>query len=349
MTVHRAWLKLHQYVGLACALFIFLMGATGAVLVFESEIDRALNPSTSYVTPGVQPLPLTTLVSRVNAARPDDPVGAIRLADRPGESDELSARQRHSIFVNPYTGDILGTRDREKSAARIVHLVHTRLDAGFLGEQVTAFATVGLLVLSISGLVLWWPRQTVRVRTGGSWKRTNFDLHQVVGFFSSVLIFVIALAGISIAFERRTDPLVLRLNAAPEVDTSRLQSIPEPGLPPVSPDEALATARAILPGAAATSVALPGGPSGIYRVLMKFPEDRTPAGRSRVYIDQYTGAVLAVENTRTAQLGRRILNLKRSLHTGDVFGTPSRIVYGLVSLGIALQAITGVLIWWNAR
>ena len=82
---------------------------------------------------------------------------------------------------------------------------------------------------------------------------------------------------------------------------------------------------------------------------MKFSEDRTPADRSRVYLDQFTGAVLLVENTRTAPLGTRILNLKRSAHTGDIFGARTQTLYFLVSLAIAVQAVTGVVIWWNAR
>jgi len=82
---------------------------------------------------------------------------------------------------------------------------------------------------------------------------------------------------------------------------------------------------------------------------LKYPEDRTPAGRSRVYVDQFTGTVIGVESTRTAQFGRRVLNLKRSLHTGDIFGAPTEALYFLVSLGVALQVGTGVLIWWNSR
>ena len=87
----------------------------------------------------------------------------------------------------------------------------------------------------------------------------------------------------------------------------------------------------------------------MFRILKKFPEDCTPAGRSRVYVDQFSGRVLLVANTRTAPLGTRILNLKRSAHTGDIFGTPTRALYFIVSLGIALQGITGALIWWNGR
>ena len=94
---------------------------------------------------------------------------------------------------------------------------------------------------------------------------------------------------------------------------------------------------------------VPVNPKAVYRILMKFPEDRTPAGRSRVYVDQFSGAVLLVENTRTAPLGTRILNLKRSAHTGDIFGALTRALYFIVGLGIAVQAITGPLIWWNSR
>ena len=56
-----------------------------------------------------------------------------------------------------------------------------------------------------------------------------------------------------------------------------------------------------------------------------------------------------VENTRTAPPGTRILNLKRSLHTGDIFGAPSQAIYFLASLAIPPQAITGLLIVLQRR
>jgi uncharacterized iron-regulated membrane protein len=105
----------------------------------------------------------------------------------------------------------------------------------------------------------------------------------------------------------------------------------------------------MLPGVFVSSVNVPGNPLAIYRILAKFPEDRTPAGRSRVYLDQFSGKVLLLENTRTAPLGTRILNLKRSAHTGDILGAPTQTLYFIVSLGVGLQVITGALIWWHAR
>jgi uncharacterized iron-regulated membrane protein len=346
--VRRALLTLHQWVGLTAGLFLIVIAASGSALVFENEIDRALNPSTSFVTPSGRPLAIETLVEGVQAAYPEDQVIGVRIADKPDQAYELSLRSRQSAMVNPYTGAILGLRDRETSAARWVHLLHTRLTAGKVGETMVGWFSVAMLWLAITGLVLWWPRKILTVGSAASWKRTNFDLHNVLGFYSSLVMLFITLSGVLIAFESATDPLVRRLNP-PSPDAPAPQSTPVAGRTRISVDEAVAIAERALPGAFASNVGVPNGPKAIFRILKKFPEDRTPAGRSRVYLDQFSGQVLLVENTRTAPLGTRILNLKRSAHTGDIFGAPTQALYFIVSLGIALQAITGALIWWNGR
>ena len=79
---------------------------------------------------------------------------------------------------------------------------------------------------------------------------------------------------------------------------------------------------------------------------MRYPEDHTPAGRSRVYIDRNNYTVLATNSTRDAQIGTRLDNLKRSLHTGDVFGKVSSAIWFLATLVMVSQIITGVLMWW---
>jgi uncharacterized iron-regulated membrane protein len=340
-------LTLHQWVGLAGGLFLIIIAASGSALVFENEIDRALNPSTSFVTPGARPLPIETLIARVQAAYPADQIGGVRIADKSDQAYELSLRSRQAAMVNPYTGEVLGLRDREQSFARWVHLLHTRFVAGEIGEKMVGGFSVAMLGLALTGLVIWWPRKILTVGSGVSWKRMNFDLHNVLGFYSSLVMLCITLSGVLIAFEGFTDPVVRRLNDVP--DTPAPQSTPVAGGKRLSADEAVAIAEQALPGAFASNVGIPNGPKAVFRILKKYPEDRTPAGRSRVYVDQFSGRVLLVENTRTAPLGTRILNLKRSAHTGDIFGAPTQALYFIVSLGIALQAITGALIWWNGR
>jgi uncharacterized iron-regulated membrane protein len=345
--VRRAFLTLHLWAGLAGALFLIVIAVSGSALVFENEIDRALNPSTSYMAPAGQPLPLEGLLRRFQAAYSQEQVGGVRIADKPDQAYEFSLRSRQSAMIDPYTGRVLGLRNREKSFARWLHLLHTRFAAGPIGEQVAGWLTVLLLGLALSGLVLWWPRRILKVRMTSTGRRTNFDLHNVLGFYSSIVILAITVSGVLIAFESTTDPLVKRLNDG--VDPPAPPSTPVAGAKRITLDEAVAIAEKALPGAFASNVNVPAGPRAVYRILKKFPEDRTPAGRSRVYVDQFSGAVLLVENTRTAPLGTRILNLKRSVHTGDIFGAPTKVLYCVVSAGIALQAITGVLIWLGTR
>ena len=347
--MRRVLLLVHEWIGLAAAAFLIVIAVSGSALVFENEIDRALNPSLSYVTvpDGASRLSLEKLLGVVNAQRPDDPAGGVRIADRPDQAFEFSSRLRRSTFVDPYTGRILGSRNREQSVARRLHLLHTRLVAGEIGELIVGVFSVVLVLLALSGLVLWWPRKIVALRSAASWKRTNFDLHNFIGFYSSPIILLMAVSAILIAFEKTTDPLVKRLNDVP--DAPAPVSTPVAGAKRITLDQAVAAANAALPGAFVSNLNVPGNPKAAYRLLAKFPEDRTPAGRSRVHLDQFSGKVLLVENTRTAPLGTRILNLKRSAHTGDLLGAPTQALYFLVSLGIAAQAVTGVAIWWNGR
>ena len=86
------------------------------------------------------------------------------------------------------------------------------------------------------------------------------------------------------------------------------------------------------------------------RIAMQYPEDRTPVGRTNVFIDPYTGTVVYLLSSRTGPLGFRIVKLwNREIHTGDIGGLPTRILACGVSLSLPLLALTGPLIWWNRR
>ena len=113
---------------------------------------------------------------------------------------------------------------------------------------------------------------------------------------------------------------------------------------PIGPDSALAIARGAIPGAAPFDVEMPG-PADPYVIRSRFPEDRTPGGRSLVFVDQYTGKVLFAEGSRTAPAGARLVNANRAIHTGDLFGVPSKVLMSLASLMAVAQVATGVMMW----
>ena len=91
----------------------------------------------------------------------------------------------------------------------------------------------------------------------------------------------------------------------------------------------------------------PDGPKGSYPVATRFPEDLTPGGRSWVVVDQYSERALFVENSRTAVPGTKTIIENRAIHTGDIWGYPTKIVMSLSSLLLVLQAVTGYYLWWK--
>ena len=351
--MRRLLLKLHRWSGLTLGIIIFVVAVTGSSLVFESDIDSALNSKVVFAeNNGKERIPLQAAADAVRAAYPRDPPVSVRIVPlgffTDNRSIEFSLKSGLAAYVDPSTGKVLGDRSRE-GFARFLHLVHTRLVAGEIGEYVVGAITFATFLMSLSGLYLWWPRRVLTFKKTQYWRRTNLDLHHVLGFYSALVMIVITLSGVVIAFEKYTDPMFTRLDANPAPAAAPPESTPIDGAKPISVDEAVRLANAALPGAVTSGINLPSQGKAVYRASLKFPEDRTPAGRSRVAIDQWSGAVLQKISTREAGLGTSINNLKRSLHTGDIFGWPTQLIYFLASLMIAGQVITGFLIWWKPR
>lgn len=340
---------MHRWVALAVGLLVFFVSLTGAALVFENQIDRALNSRLFHVRPQGERLPLQGQLEHVRSTYPEDRVTSVRLAEGAGLSHQFQLSRRVTVYVDPYTGRILGTRSMEQwevGLARRLHLLHTRLMAGQVGEWIVGGISFLTAFLVVTGLILWWPACILTIRRRGSWKRWNSDAHYALGFYTAPIALVMAVTGVIIAFGDLADPLIDRLNAAPPPARPTRVASTSNGRP-ISLDEASRIAREALPGAALAVLSFPEGARPLI-AQMKHPEDRTPAGRSRVFLNPYSGKVLLVENTHQAGLGTKLHNLKRSLHTGDIFGWPTRILYLVSSLILALLWVTGMFMWWPA-
>lgn len=346
--MRTALIVFHRWLALATSVFILTLALTGSALVFEGAIDRALNPQLWRVTPGARPLPLDTLAARARAAARGEitSISPGRVPDR-SLTAQAGATQ---IFVDPYTGRILGTREQDvfnRSLPRRLHVLHTSLLAGSLGREIVGIVTVAALLLVVTGITIWWRDKLWRIRWSASWKRIAYDLHHSFGILASLVMFVITTSGMVIHYET-FGRAIAKLDGTPRTPPPNQPGI-DSGAIPIALDAAASAARAALPGATLMLISLPAKADQPLGVAMRFPEDRTPGGRSRVYIDRYRGTVLLAESTREAPAGRAINNVMRSVHTGDVLGKPTEVVWLLAALVLASQAISGTLMWWNAR
>src|SRR3982751_6223982 len=339
----RTLFNLHMIGGLAAGVFVIVLGLTGSIMAFEEEIDHATHPHLFYVDPqGRPPLPLALLTQRLSAALPK-PVGAYGMGVTPNLSYSL-ATSAGTAFVNQYTGEILGTRDAPTWLST-VHQIHLRLLAGDTGKTVMSCAGAALMLLTLSGLYLWWPVKRVSIDVAARGRRLWFDVHNAIGVVSFLCLLVLALTGTIIGFERVTTPWIYRATGSqPYPGNVRVAAVPDGKVIP--PDDAVAIAARALPGAAPIAVNVTSGKAP-YRVALRYPEDRTPGGRSRVFVDPYTGAVLQAESSRTTAAGTRVVILNRAVHTGDILGLPTKILVSLVSLAAVVQVMSGVLMWWK--
>lgn len=350
--MRKLLLNLHLWAGLITGVFLILLSITGSFMVFEDEIDRALNPKLTWIKPGEKRLSLSEMKSRLEEMYSGRTVVGFSISPRSdiawGAALESRASQDPlSVAFNQFTGGVLGTDSDRNNFVGYVHDFHLRLMMGDTGGSIVSSAAVFFLFLSVSGVILWWPRKTLVVNWRSPVKQLNFDLHQALGIYTSAFLMIFAITAIVIHWENEATRLANRL-------TNSVESRPFPqsqplarGMVTLDPDRLLTIAEQAAPGARATWIQLEGNP---VRIAMKYPEDRTPSGRTNIFIDAYFGKVVYHLNSRSGPLGFRIVKLwNREIHTGDIGGLPTRILVCVISLTLPAMAITGPFIWWNRR
>lgn len=346
-------LQVHLYIGLIAGLFLVLLGITGSIMAFEPEIDHVIHHRLSYVDRGDKTLSLAEIGRVVNTAFPADTIVGYRLATSPDLSWQVELGGK-VVFVNPYTAVILGTLirpDHWDEWLNTIHQLHLRLAmrvAGDPGKKIVTWAVAGLLILQLTGLFLWWRQKRVGIQWSKPSRRIWFDIHNSVGIVAYLFLLLLTITGLVMGFEKQTTPFFYRITNSQRGNGPDLNVPLSTGAVILPADSAVAIARRALPGAVPFDIPLPG-PGGMYVIRCRFPEDLTPGGRSKVFIDPYSGKVLYAESSRTAPAGTRIVNMNRAIHTGDLLGIPSKIIMSLASLALVMLFVSGVAMWWNRK
>jgi len=258
-----------------------------------------------------------------------------------------------TLFLNPYTGAILGEYDSHKSFFHFIEEIHRGLVAGRVGKLIMGINSIIFLFILGTGIVLWWPTarkaltQRLKVKWGSSWKRLNHDFHIVLGFYASVFLFIMAITGVGMSFDwvgKTINTLTHSPQQRPEPPTSAEAA---PGTAKFGADAALSLARQQAPEATSYTVQLPKEPAGSIQVGILRPSAITERATDDVYLDQYTGQVLRQQAYAEKPVGQRIRGLFKPVHTGEIFGLPTKILaFVMVILG-ATFPITGTIMWLN--
>ncbi len=160
---------------------------------------------------------------------------------------------------------------------------------------------------------------------------------------TTVFLFFTGFTGFCWNFYDLTNPIIYAVTFTQK--PSEPVSKPIPSKSTLGLTEQLKIADAALPGAVTKSIYFPSKPEEALRINMKLPQESLYDANSNVYLDQYSGDVLRVDNALKMPLGDRVLNFFVPLHYGTFGGLPTRILYVFVGLAPLILFVTGFVMW----
>ena len=357
----NAWL--HLWLGLASGIIVFIVALTGCILVFEQEFESMTQPWLHAERPASAAyLPPSVIKEKVSPLFPGKEIDGIWYYGH-GRSAKLSIQSDSLIYVNPYTADVVGIVDHEDFFHFILDghtelWIEAKIGEIKIGQTIVGYATLIFFVLLMTGLVLWWPKKwnkssrdkSFKIKWKAKFKRINYDLHNVLGFYSLLVALIITITGLSMSFAWMSKSVYWLASSgkspAPYVNSSSDTTKIVPGVMMKNVD--LAFEKGI------TEI-------GTYNkdaIIISFPE--TPAdpislctdmynGSWRyVYLDQYTLKELPSTQVHIDKLNLAdwIRRTNYALHVGAVGNLPTKILYFLASLICATLPVTGFYVWW---
>ncbi|PVY38188.1 PepSY-associated TM helix domain-containing protein [Pontibacter virosus] len=265
-----------------------------------------------------------------------------------------------NYLVNPYTAEVIGTTESPTSEffMTMFRLHRWLLLDTEVGRPIVGWATVIFTLIVISGLVIWIPqkvknwRQGLKIKWSGNWKRVNHDLHNSLGFYSSFLLLVMSLTGLTWSFEWYKEGFFKVLGVEQPKDRKE-----EPLFSKVPADLSQAATLTIADYVKAADAALPY--KGDYRISLSTDSAATvsinknkvgffaPAASDKLQLDQYSGEVLKADIFADKPFNEKITSSIKPLHVGNVYGTFSKILYFIACLVATSLPITGTIIWIN--
>lgn len=380
-TLYRTVWRWHFYAGLFVIPFVLLLATTGAAYLFKPQVEHW--EERAYRTPVVERVVLPSAqVAAALAAFPGARFASYRLPERPGDAAMVhiamaDGRTMRDVFVSP-AGTVMGSLDPETRIMETLKTIHGQLLLGKRGSWLVELAASWAMVLTLSGLYLWWPRD--RRLAGVLWPRLRAgkrlfwrDLHAVTGFWIAGLVLVLLVTGL---------PWAGLWGSAFKAARTELGWVKGPqdwtigGEAPGGGDDLHAghDHQAMLRhGAHHQPAAVPAGLDGIVlkaqAEALAFPVVVTPPGapgrfgrpgtaawtvrsdaqnrplRTTISFDAATRHETGRESFADGHVVDRIVGYGVAWHEGQLFGWVNQLIGVLTALGLMLMATSGFILW----
>lgn len=368
---------LHLWLGLFSGIVVFIVSITGCFYAFQQEIKDAMEPWRFVEARDQAFVPPSQLLdtARVNMLG-KEPTGltysnkegaaAVGYHTFEGGKEEFSV-----IFMDPYTAEPIKKMETvgngEFDFFSFIIDGHRALWLPYeIGRPIVGIATLIFLVLLISGLIMWWPKKwnkttykkSLNIKWNAKFKRINYDLHNVLGFYTLIFAFILAVTGLVWSFTWFSDSVYFVSSGGGESHPVHQHPHSDISKAELSDNESIS----VLDRAWYKVIGQEKDAQGFY--LTPYPEDPDDAieiiayqdqgswyNRNEYYFDQYTLERYRVEGDvyEEAKIADKLTMLNYDVHVGAVWGLPGKILAFLVSLVSASLPVTGFMVWWNKK
>lgn len=360
-----AWL--HLWLGLASGIIIVIICLTGITWSFRDEIKDWLNPDLKidYVS-GKKMINPADLYLKAKKLYPKQEISFVW---RPtGKAAMVGFGKRNPGFVlylHPYTGEIIRkpTFKKEFDFFEWTLKGHRFLWLpSEIGRPIINYSTFIFFITLISGLVLWWPKkwtkamrkQSFSVKWDAKIKRLNYDLHNVFGFYSMIILLIISMTGIYYGLPWFNKFLYFTTSLGKSLPTEReeLKNI-NPYQPENLPQSLYIAWEDAIKSVDAKGyyLSVPEDSTGTIGVYL-YPSHRQFYNLQSFNYDRNTGVRLANSSAyaapfKDAEFATKVQKLNYDLHVGSALGGIwGRILYFFITIIGCSLPITGFLVWW---
>ena len=378
--LYRTLWRWHFYAGLFCVPFIIILALSGSLYLFKPQIEAWLDRPYDHLAFAGAPASADEQIAAALAAVPGGSLKSYEVRHNPHDAARIEVRAKGEtvlVYIHPQSLAVLQKVNDKDRPMEVIKTVHGELLMGDRGSNLVELAASWAIVMVVSGLYLWWPRQAQGL-AGVVWPRLNHgnklfwrDLHAVTGVWISSLALFLLLTGLpwtSVWGEGFKTVRNLTHTAAVQQDWGQSRSAEQAmasssvhdGMdmgamemdhvmmmppPAISVERMASTLRPL-------NLAAP--------VLISPPSKREPGwtGKSdaqnrtlrvTMVLDPVTGAILNRENFNQRHPIDQIVGYGIAAHEGQLFGWFNQALGVLTAAGLCLLAVSGVVMWWRRR
>jgi uncharacterized iron-regulated membrane protein len=361
MNVRRIIFWCHLPIGVTGGLIILMMSVTGVLLTYEKQIIGWADTRNYALSPGpsAERRSIESLLEIARRQRPAAPT-AITIRSDVGAPAEIAFGRETPLFVDPYTGAVLGDgAHKVRSFFRRVTEWHRWLGAQgenrTMARAITGACNLGFLLLVLSGIVLWWPKNWRRKQIRNSaWFRRNlparardFNWHNVIGFWSAIPLFIVIISAVPISYSWAGN-LVYRVTGetppAPrgQATSGRTRESRESTVSFAGLDHLLVRAESHTIGWQSITVQIPSAFDAPVIFNIDQGNGGQPQKRAQLTLSRTDGEVVRWEPFSSYSKGRQLRSILRFAHTGEVGGFPGQTIAGIASAGAVVLVWTGL-------